>query len=123
MPTVLPFHRAVLDDPAFTAADGHFGVHTRWIETEFSGEIAPYAGPAARPRRAEERSKVVVEVNGKRLEVVVPAGLGAGNGGAAPARAKKPVRAAGGAAAKAPVGQRADLTDAGHHRQGRGGRR
>ena len=45
MPTVLPFHRAVLDDPAFTAADGHFGVHTRWIETEFSGEIAPYAGP------------------------------------------------------------------------------
>ena len=35
MPTVLPFHRAVLDDPAFTAADGDFGVHTRWIETEF----------------------------------------------------------------------------------------
>ena len=47
MPTVTPFHRAVLDDPAFVAADGHFGVHTRWIETEFSGVIEPYAGPAA----------------------------------------------------------------------------
>ena len=44
MPTVTPFHRAVLDDPAFVAADGHFGVHTRWIETEFSGVIEPYAG-------------------------------------------------------------------------------
>ena len=44
MPTVVPFHRAVLDDPAFTAPDGHFGVHTRWIETEFAGDLPPYAG-------------------------------------------------------------------------------
>src|SRR5215470_5195225 len=35
MPTVLPFHRAVVDDPAFTAEP--FSVHTRWIETEFAG--------------------------------------------------------------------------------------
>ena len=72
MPTVVPFHRAVLDDPAFTAADGHFGVHTRWIETEFSGEIPPYAGPVAdaAPNR-RRRTRVVVEVDGKRLEVVV----------------------------------------------------
>src|SRR5918992_1860453 len=46
MPTVVPFHQTVLDDPAFVAADGHFGVHTRWIETEFKGHIEPYAGPA-----------------------------------------------------------------------------
>ena len=52
MPTVVPFHRAVLDDPAFTAADGHFGVHTRWIETEFTGEIAPYAGPVGEAAEA-----------------------------------------------------------------------
>ncbi len=52
MPTVVPFHRAVLDDPAFTAADGQFGVHTRWIETEFSGEIPPYDGPPADARHA-----------------------------------------------------------------------
>ena len=104
MPTVVPFHRAVLDDPAFTAADGTFAVHTRWIETEFSGTIAPYDGPheAAEP---QERSSVVVEVNGKRLEVVVPAGLGAATAAAGPARgARKPARRAGAAAAKAPSG-------------------
>ena len=95
MPTVVPFHRAVLDDPAFTAADGHFGVHTRWIETEFAGEIPPYAGPS-RPRRSRPRSsKVVVEVNGKRLEVVVPAGLGGGERRPpAAARPAKPVAGA-----------------------------
>ena len=76
MPTVVPFHLAVLDDPAFTAEDGAFRVHTRWIETEFSGQIAPYAGPLGEAPESSPRSKVVVEVNGKRLEVLVPAGLG-----------------------------------------------
>jgi acetyl-CoA/propionyl-CoA carboxylase biotin carboxyl carrier protein len=106
MPTVVPFHRAVLEDPAYTAADGHFGVHTRWIETEFTGQIEPYAGPVGEAAEATERSKVVVEVNGKRLEVMVPAGFGAINGGSTgPAKAKKPVKRAGGAtAAKAPSG-------------------
>ncbi len=105
MPTVVPFHRAVLNEPAFTAADGRFGVHTRWIETEFENDIPPYAGASADAAEPAERSTVVVEVNGKRLEVVVPAGLGAANGSAAPARAKKPARRGGsGAAAKAPSG-------------------
>ncbi len=107
MPTVLPFHRAVLDDPAFVAADGNFGVHTRWIETEFSAEIAPYAGPVEAAPEPVEKSKVVVEVNGKRLEVVMPAGLGAVNGTAAPSRPAKPVRrggAGGSGAAKGPSG-------------------
>jgi acetyl-CoA/propionyl-CoA carboxylase biotin carboxyl carrier protein len=104
MPTVVPFHRAVLDDPAFVAADGTFGVHTRWIETEFSGTIEPYAGTAGTPE-PQERSSVVVEVNGKRLEVVVPAGLGARNGAAAPAPGgRKAARRSAGAAAKAPSG-------------------
>ncbi len=110
MPTVVPFHRAVLDDPAFTAVDGTFGVHTRWIETEFGGGIAPYAGPSAETPEAAEKTRMVVEVNGKRLEVVVPAGLGAGgnggNGGAGGSRAaKRPGRrSAGGASANAPSG-------------------
>jgi acetyl-CoA/propionyl-CoA carboxylase, biotin carboxylase, biotin carboxyl carrier protein len=104
MPTVLPFHLAVLDDPAFTAADGHFGVHTRWIETEFGGQISPYEGPSGAAAEPEERTKVLVEVNGKRLEVVVPAGFGAANGAAAP-RARKPARrSAGTAKASAPGG-------------------
>jgi acetyl-CoA/propionyl-CoA carboxylase biotin carboxyl carrier protein len=104
MPTVVPFHRAVLDDPAFTAADGAFGVHTRWIETEFTGTIAPYTG-AAEAAEPQERSSVVVEVNGKRLEVVVPAGLGAVAAASGPARgARKAARRSGAAAAKAPSG-------------------
>src|SRR5258706_6431447 len=42
MPTVLPFHRAVVDDPAFTSEP--FRVHTRWIETEFQANLPPYSG-------------------------------------------------------------------------------
>ncbi|HAJ17321.1 MAG TPA: acetyl-/propionyl-CoA carboxylase subunit alpha, partial [Microbacterium sp.] len=39
MPTVLPFHRKVVRDPAFTAEDGQFGVYTSWIETAFDNDI------------------------------------------------------------------------------------
>jgi acetyl-CoA/propionyl-CoA carboxylase biotin carboxyl carrier protein len=107
MPTVLPFHRAVLDDPAFVASDGSFGVHTRWIETEFATEIAPYAGPTEAGAEPAAKSKVVVEVNGKRLEVVLPAALGAGNGTAAAAKPARPARRGGGttSGAKAPSGE------------------
>ncbi|MEV4758025.1 biotin carboxylase N-terminal domain-containing protein [Micromonospora sp. NPDC049559] len=83
MATALPFHRLVVRDPAFTAEP--FTVHTRWIETEFDNTIAPYAAPAAAPAPAE-RETVVVEVGGKRLEVSLPAGFGAGTG-TAPAAA------------------------------------
>ena len=76
MPTIIPFHRAVLDDPAFV--DEPFRVHTRWIETEFTNDIPPYqsgaAGEAAPPA---ERERITVEVAGRRLEVVLPAGLAA----------------------------------------------
>jgi len=106
MPTVVPFHRAVLDAPAFVAAEGRFGVHTRWIETEFTGQVAPYAGTPAEPAETAPRTTVIVEVNGKRLEVSVPAGLGALDGAAAAtSRLKKPVRRAGSSSsAKAPSG-------------------
>jgi acetyl-CoA/propionyl-CoA carboxylase, biotin carboxylase, biotin carboxyl carrier protein len=71
MPTVLPFDRAVVEDPAF--AGDVFAVHTRWIETEFAGALAPQdpATTAAEPAR----ERLTVEVGGKRLEVVVPAVL------------------------------------------------
>ena len=75
MPTVLPFHRAVVADPAFAAPDGALRVHTRWIETEFDTPMpAQETAEVAEPGRA---GAVTVEVGGKRLEVVVPAGLGA----------------------------------------------
>ncbi|HUZ39492.1 MAG TPA: biotin carboxylase N-terminal domain-containing protein [Streptosporangiaceae bacterium] len=94
MPTVLPFHRAVVNDAAFTAEP--FSVHTRWIETEFAGGIPPYsalapAGTAAGGQPARER--ITVEVQGKRLEVVLPAGLGAvGPAAQRPARSRRSTR-------------------------------
>lgn len=98
MPTVLPFHRAVVSDPAFTSAP--FSVHTRWIETEWDNPIAPYEGEVA-SAEAPARETVTVEVGGKRLEVVLPAGLG----GAAPApAANKAPRRGGGKAKKAAAG-------------------
>jgi acetyl-CoA/propionyl-CoA carboxylase biotin carboxyl carrier protein len=95
MPTVIPFHLAVVSDPAFV---GPFTVHTRWIETEFDNQIPPYEGPTAEAVDAGEREKVTVEVGGKRLEVVLPAGLGAAAvaGGAVAGTKKKPARRAGG---------------------------
>jgi acetyl-CoA/propionyl-CoA carboxylase biotin carboxyl carrier protein len=101
MPTVLPFHRAVVGQPAFAPADPAepFGVHTRWIETEFDNTIEPYAGAAADGEEPAERERVVVEVGGKRLEVVLPAGFGTGVGGAAAPARRAPRRASRGAAA------------------------
>ncbi len=99
MPTVIPFHKAVLEDPAYVGAsnptgEGSFDVYTQWIETEFDNQIQPYSGDAAEAEEAGERQTVVVEVGGKRVEVVIPAGLGGLAAGPA-AGAKKPKRAAG----------------------------
>jgi acetyl-CoA/propionyl-CoA carboxylase biotin carboxyl carrier protein len=92
MPTVLPFHRAVVADPAFAPADGQpFGVHTRWIETEFDNRIEPWTGPAGDAAEPEQRERLVVEVAGKRLEVSLPAGFGGGGG---PRTATAPGRSA-----------------------------
>jgi acetyl-CoA/propionyl-CoA carboxylase biotin carboxyl carrier protein len=81
--TVLPFHRLVVRDEAFTASP--FTVHTRWIETEWAGGVEPFTAAAA-PAAAEERETVVVEVGGKRLEVRLPANLFSGTPTATPAR-------------------------------------
>ena len=74
MPTVIPFHRVVLNDPAFAPAEGgDFKVHTRWIETEFNNTIPMYSGaPGSVGSDEDERTTVVVEVNGKRMEVSLP---------------------------------------------------
>ena len=92
MPTVIPFHAAVVDDPAFVADDGSFDVYTQWIETDFDNQIAPYSGDHAEGEEPGERQRVTVEVGGRRLEVVLPAGLG---GLAAPGPgSRKPKRSA-----------------------------
>ncbi|AUZ34074.1 acetyl-/propionyl-CoA carboxylase subunit alpha [Arthrobacter sp. PGP41] len=105
IPTVIPFDLAVVSDPAFAPAEGPFKVHTRWIETEFVNNLPAWTPDgAADTGGAEERQRVVVEVGGKRLEVVLPASLGSpGTGGAAtaakPAKSKKRSRSGGPAAA------------------------
>ncbi|MFI0169634.1 biotin/lipoyl-containing protein, partial [Streptomyces sp. NPDC017095] len=82
MATAIPFHRAVVTDPAFapelTGSSDPFTVHTRWIETEFVNTIQPFTAPAEAGAEDEAggRETVVVEVGGKRLEVSLPASLG-----------------------------------------------
>ncbi|MDQ4214508.1 acetyl/propionyl/methylcrotonyl-CoA carboxylase subunit alpha [Microbacterium sp. ASV81] len=72
LPTVLPFHRKVVNEPAFVAEDGRFGVYTRWIETEFVNDIPAWDGEMEAPSEPKGRHTVVVEVSGKRLEVSLP---------------------------------------------------
>jgi acetyl-CoA/propionyl-CoA/long-chain acyl-CoA carboxylase, biotin carboxylase, biotin carboxyl carrier protein len=81
--TVIPFHRAVVSDPAFIGDDEGFSVHTRWIETEWENTVEPFTG--GDPIEEEDtipRQTVVVEVGGRRLEVSLPGDLSLGNGGA-----------------------------------------
>ncbi|MFD6426331.1 acetyl/propionyl/methylcrotonyl-CoA carboxylase subunit alpha [Streptomyces sp. NPDC060198] len=74
MATAIPFHRAVVVDPAFTSDP--FSIHTRWIETEFVNEIKPFTTPAEADEDEGNREIVVVEVGGRRLEVSLPSSLG-----------------------------------------------
>jgi acetyl-CoA/propionyl-CoA carboxylase biotin carboxyl carrier protein len=101
MPTVIPFHRAVVRDEAFTSEP--FTVHTRWIETEWDNQVTPY-GAAAETEEPEERQTVVVEVGGRRLEVSLPAGLAAGGGGPVAGAKAKPRKRGGGSGGSAASG-------------------
>jgi len=94
MATVVPFHRAIVRDPAFAES---FAVHTRWIETEFDNRIPPFEHPAEAAETAESRRTVVVEVGGRRLEVSLPGDLAlGGSAGANGTTRTKPRKRAGG---------------------------
>ncbi|RBM23550.1 acetyl-/propionyl-CoA carboxylase subunit alpha [Prauserella sp. PE36] len=97
--TVLPFHRAILNDPAFVGDGTGFSVHTRWIETEFDNQIEPFTAPTEADEEPEERQNVVVEVGGRRLEVSLPGGLALGGGSGGGAAKAKPRKRGGGAKA------------------------
>jgi acetyl-CoA/propionyl-CoA carboxylase biotin carboxyl carrier protein len=84
--TALTFHRAVVRDPAFTDPDA-FHVHTRWIETEFDNQIPAYNGGDGVSDQAAPREQVVVEVDGKRIEVSMP--VRSKNGTAIPHRRER----------------------------------
>ena len=102
--TALPFHRAVVGDPAFApelhGEPGPFTVHTRWIETGYRNDLAPWNsdGTEAAEEGQPTRQTVTVEVDGKRLEVTLPATLAASPsppGTARPARSGPPRAGAG----------------------------
>ena len=104
LPSVLPFHRAVMDHPDFTSEDS-FKVHTRWIETDFAGDLA--AAMRAEPQSDARLLRTTAEIDGRRVTLGLPAallaGLGAGATGAgqgAPAAAEA---AADPAAVHAPI--------------------
>jgi acetyl-CoA/propionyl-CoA carboxylase biotin carboxyl carrier protein len=79
--TVIPFHRAVVSDPAFIGDDNGFSVHTRWIETEWNNTVEPFTGgEPLDDEDARPRQKVIVEIDGRRLEVSLPADLALSNG-------------------------------------------
>jgi acetyl-CoA/propionyl-CoA carboxylase biotin carboxyl carrier protein len=109
LPTVLPFHRKVVRDPAFVSADGRFGVYTRWIETEFVNDLEPWGGMLADAAEPEKRHEVVVEVEGKRVSVSLPTRLLPSSGSVSNAPAPKRRAGSGGAyaatgtAVKAPM--------------------
>jgi acetyl-CoA/propionyl-CoA carboxylase biotin carboxyl carrier protein len=96
--SVLPFHRAVMEQADFTSAD-EFRVHTRWIETDFANTLA--AAVRSEPLVASDAALVrtAVEIDGRRMALGLPAELLrglqslAGGGGASPTAAAAPVEA------------------------------
>ncbi len=89
MPTVLPFHRKIVNDPAFNGELGKFGVYTRWIETEWVNDIEPWSGSNTDSQAEAPRNNVVVEVDGKRIEVSLPKQLFLSGGAQKAANAPK----------------------------------
>jgi acetyl-CoA/propionyl-CoA carboxylase biotin carboxyl carrier protein len=68
--TALPFHRAILEDPAYTE---DFKVYTSYIENEFRNDIPAFESSAAEIQTRVAAEKLVAEVNGKRFEILVHA--------------------------------------------------
>ena len=123
IPTVIPFDLAVVTNPDFAPAEGPFKVHTRWIETEFVNDIPAWSanGTDAEAADAGDRQRVVVEVGGKRLEVVLPCvarlPVAAPAAGCKAGQVQEALPFAGGSG-RGRRRQRPHLPHAGDHRQG-----
>ena len=101
MPTVVPFHRHIVENPAFVGDDTHFDVYTKWIEEEWDNPIPPYVDPAdaEEVEEATPNQKVVVEIDGRRVEIALPGDLALAGGGAGGAKKKAKKRRSGGSKA------------------------
>ncbi|MET8653340.1 MULTISPECIES: acetyl/propionyl/methylcrotonyl-CoA carboxylase subunit alpha [Nocardia] len=108
--TVIPFHRAIVEDPAFIGDGEKFDVYTKWIENEWVNSVEPYTPAGATEDEDDDlpRQKVVVEVSGRRVEVSLPGsfsvGGGAGGNGTGVIRKKPKPRKRGGAGGAAASG-------------------
>ena len=95
--TVIPFHRHIVENPAFVGDGEKFDVYTKWIEEEWENPIEPYAGGAEADEDEQVPSqKVVVEIDGRRVEVALPGDLALGGGAAGGARKKAKKKRSGG---------------------------
>ena len=78
LPTVIPFDQAIVADPAFTAEDGNFSVYTKWIEEEWDNQLPAHDDSTdAEVAEAEPSQVHTVEIDGRRIEVALPASFGA----------------------------------------------
>ncbi|CAB0740969.1 acetyl/propionyl/methylcrotonyl-CoA carboxylase subunit alpha [Corynebacterium diphtheriae] len=101
MPTVLPFHRHIVENPAFIGDGEKFEVYTKWIEEEWNNPIEPYVDltDVDDEEAALPSQKVVVEIDGRRVEIALPGDLALGGGAGAPKKKAKKRRAGGSKAA------------------------
>ncbi|MBG9257828.1 biotin carboxylase N-terminal domain-containing protein [Corynebacterium diphtheriae] len=101
MPTVLPFHRHIVENPAFIGDGEKFEVYTKWIEEEWDTPIEPYVDSTDvdDEEAALPSQKVVVEIDGRRVEIALPGDLALGGGAGAPKKKAKKRRAGGSKAA------------------------
>lgn len=96
--TVIPFHRHIVENPAFVGDGEKFDVYTKWIEEEWDNPIEPYAGDSEVDEdEAVPSQKVTVEIDGRRVEVALPGDLALGGGAGGGARKKAKKRRSGGA--------------------------
>ena len=70
MATALPFHQAILQDPAFT---DEFKVYTSYIEKEFNNQIPEFKILPLEAQTKAAADHLVAEINGKRFEILVHA--------------------------------------------------
>lgn len=98
MPTALPFHAHIVENPAFVGDGEKFDVYTKWIEEEWDNPIPAYVDPAdvAEEEEATPKQKVVVEIDGRRVEIALPGDLALAGGGSGGAKKKAKKRRAGG---------------------------
>ncbi len=68
--TALPFHRAIVEDPAFTK---EFKVYTSYIENEFVNEIPVFVPASVQIQSHAAPEHLVAEINGHRFEVLLHA--------------------------------------------------